>query len=124
MVVVRLAVLPLVLLCLAVLPVASAAAHAAATTHASASTPCTAFGKSWEHQYNAAGGPVKIVSACCGIKSARTHNSMCKVMVTGRAGMMGAGMFGCSIATVAEDGNILANRAQACVRVGSAALPA
>ena len=123
---VRLAALPLVLLCLAVVPIASAATHGAATaSQGSASTPCTAFGKSWAHQYNAAGGPVKIVSACCGIKSARTHNSMCKVMVTGRQGMMGAGTFGCSVATVAEDGSILANRPQACVRIGAGvALPA
>lgn len=118
---VRPAALPLALLCLAVAPVASAATRAGTVTHASASTPCTAFGKSWLRQYNAAGGPVKIVSACCGLKSSRTHNSLCKVMVTGRKGMMGAGMFGCSIATVAADGNILANRPQACARTGGSA---
>lgn len=122
---VRLAALPLALLCLAVVPVASAASHAVVLTHGSATKPCTSFGKSFVRQYNAAGGPVKIVSACCGVKSLRTHNSLCKVMVTGRKGYMGAGMFGCSVATVAADFSILANKPQACVRVdGGASLPA
>ena len=79
--------------------------------------PCTAFGKNWAAKYNAAGGPIRIVSVCCGIRSARTHNSACKVMVTVRQGP-GHGTFGCSVATVAANGNILANRPQACVRSG------
>jgi hypothetical protein len=85
---------------------------------------CTAFGKAWASKYNAAGGPVKIVSVCCGLRSVRTHNSACKVMVTVRKGP-GEGTFGCSVATVAANGNILANRPQACVRSGAvASLPA
>jgi hypothetical protein len=104
----------------------SASAAAAATDAAQPTTPhlCTAFGKTWASKYNAAGGPVKIVSVCCGLRSVRTHNSACKVMVTVRKGP-GEGTFGCGIATVAANGNILANRPQACVRSGGiASLPA
>ena len=85
--------------------------------------PCTTFGKNWAARYNAAGGPIRIVSVCCGLRSVRTHNSACKVMVTVRQGP-GHGTFGCGIATVAENGNILANKPQACVRSGGrVALP-
>lgn len=85
---------------------------------------CTAFGKSWAHKYNAAGGPVKIVSACCGHRSLQTGNAACKVMVTVRKGH-GVGTFGCSIATVAANGDILANKPQSCAReAGVASLPA
>jgi hypothetical protein len=39
--------------------------------------------------------------------------------------MMGDGMFGCSVATIAASGNVLANKPQACDRTGaSVALPA
>jgi uncharacterized protein YceK len=90
---------------------------------AKAST-CTAFGKSWAHKYNAAGGPIKIVTACCGHRSLQTGNSACKVMVTVRKGP-GEGTFGCSIATVTAKGDIIANRPQACAReAGIASLPA
>jgi hypothetical protein len=83
---------------------------------------CTAFGKSWAHKYNAAGGPVKIVTACCGLRSLRTGNSACKVMVTVRHGP-GEGTFGCSVATVTAKGDIIANKPQACAREAGA-LPA
>jgi len=77
------------------------------------------------NKYNAAGGPIKIVSACCDLRSPQTHKSKCSVMVTGRKGMMGDGTFGCSVATVAADGNILANRPVDCVRArGISSLPA
>jgi hypothetical protein len=102
------------------------ASAVAASTHASATSPriCTAFGKTWASKYNAAGGPIKIVSVCCGLRSLSTHTSACKVMVTVRKGP-GEGTFGCSVATVAANGNILANRPQACVRSGGiASLPA
>jgi hypothetical protein len=86
--------------------------------------PCTAFGKSWMHKYNMAGGPVKIVSVCCALRSPQTGNSACKMMVTVRHGP-GEGTFGCGVATVAKNGDILANRPQACARsAGSVALPA
>jgi hypothetical protein len=85
---------------------------------------CTAFGKTWASKYNAEGGPVKIVAVCCGLRSLRTHRSACTVMVTVRKGP-GEGTFGCSVATVAANGNILANRPQACARsAGVASLPA
>jgi hypothetical protein len=85
---------------------------------------CTAFGRSWMRKYNLAGGPVKIVSACCALRSPQTGTSACKVMVTVRHGP-GEGTFGCSVATVAANGNILANRPQACARsAGIASLPA
>jgi hypothetical protein len=105
---------------------ASASAAAAASNAERATTPhlCTAFGKTWMSRYNAEGGPVKIVSVCCGLRSLRTHNSACKVMVTVRKGP-GEGTFGCSVATVAANGNILANRPQACARsAGLVSLPA
>jgi hypothetical protein len=98
---------------------------AAAASHATAAAPriCTAFGKTWASKYNAAGGPIKIVSVCCGLRSLSTHTSACKVMVTVRKGP-GQGTFGCGVATVAANGNILANRPQACVRSGGiASLP-
>jgi hypothetical protein len=101
------------------------ASAVAASSHARATTPriCTAFGKTWASKYNAAGGPVKIVSVCCGLRSLSTHTSACKVMVTVRKGP-GEGTFGCGVATVAANGNILANRPQACVRSGGiASLP-
>jgi len=101
------------------------ATAAAASSHPSATSTriCTAFGKTWASKYNAAGGPVKIVSVCCGLRSLRTHNAACTVMVTVRNGP-GQGTFGCGVATVAADGNILANRPQACVRSGGiASLP-
>ena len=102
---------------------ASAAAAATAPPRPGAPRLCTAFGKTWMTKYNAEGGPVKIVSVCCGLRSVRTHNAACTVMVTVRKGP-GEGTFGCSVATVAANGNILANRPQACVRSGSAvALP-
>ena len=86
--------------------------------------PCTAFGKSWAHKYNLAGGPIKIVSVCCGLRSPQTGNSACKMMVTVRHGP-GEGTFGCGVATVAKNGDILANRPQACARsAGVSALPA
>ena len=98
---------------------APASALAAGSRAQVSPTPhlCTAFGKAWASKYNAAGGPVKIVSVCCGLRSVRTHNSACKVMVTVRKGP-GEGTFGCGVATVAANGNILANRPQACVRSG------
>jgi hypothetical protein len=105
--------------------VAASAVAADAARAAPLTTPrlCTAFGKTWASKYNAAGGPVKIVSVCCGLRSVRTHNSACKVMVTVRKGP-GEGTFGCGVATVAANGNILANRPQACVRSGGiASLP-
>ena len=123
---VRLLALILVAVVVAVPPTASASARSMrVAAHASAVKPCTAFGESWRHKYNAAGGPIKVVAVCCGIRSAKTHNSACAVMVTGRNGMMGAGMFGCSVATIDATGDILANRPQACGRSGSTvALPA
>ena len=105
---------------------APASALAATTRAQVAPIPrlCTAFGKAWASKYNAAGGPVKIVSVCCGLRSVRTHNSACKVMVTVRKGP-GEGTYGCSVATVAPNFDILANRPQACRRLGGvAALPA
>ena len=112
----------LALLC--ALASASAAAGATNAVRATTPHPCTAFGKTWMSKYNAEGGPVKIVSVCCGLRSVRTHNSACKVMVTVRKGP-GEGTFGCSVATVAANGNILANRPQACARsAGIASLPA
>jgi hypothetical protein len=103
---------------------ASAAAAGSNALHATRPVHlCTAFGKAWASKYNAAGGPVKIVAVCCGLRSVRTHNSACKVMVTVRKGP-GEGTFGCGVATVAANGNILANRPQACVRTnGIASLP-
>jgi len=123
---VRLVGLIFVLVVAAVPPAVSAATRSVdVATHASGAKPCTAFGESWKQKYNAAGGPVEIVSVCCDIRSPQTHVSACSVMVTGRKGMMGAGMFGCSIATVTADGSILANRPLACVRTGGlSALPA
>jgi hypothetical protein len=117
--------LGLLLALVSALVVTSAAAAGPDALHASGSTRlCTAFGKTWASKYNAAGGPVKIVSVCCGLRSVRTHNSACKVMVTVRKGP-GEGTFGCGVATVAANGNILANRPQACVRTnGAASLPA
>jgi hypothetical protein len=101
----------------------SAVAHHDATPAAKAST-CTAFGKSWAHKYNAAGGPIKIVTACCAIRSPQTGNSACKVMVTVRKGP-GHGTFGCSVATVTARGDIIANKPQSCAReAGIASLPA
>jgi hypothetical protein len=112
--------LTLALLCALV---SASAAVAGTTSGAKAPHLCTAFGKTWAHKYNAEGGPVKIVSVCCGLRSVRTHNSACKVMVTVRKGP-GEGTFGCGIATVAANGNILANRPEACVRTaGIASLP-
>jgi len=102
------------------------ASAVAASNHTTASSTriCTAFGKTWASKYNAAGGPIKIVSVCCGLRSLSTHTSACKVMVTVRKGP-GEGTFGCSVATVAANGNILANRPQACVRSGGiVSLPA
>lgn len=102
----------------------TAVADRAATPVAHKASPCTAFGRSWAHKYNLAGGPVKIVSACCALRSPQTGNSACRVMVTVRHGP-GEGTFGCSVATVAKNGNILANRPQACARsAGVASLPA
>ena len=84
---------------------------------------CTAFGKLWAKNYNHAGGPVKIVAVCCAVRSSQTRTSACKVMVTVRQGP-GSGTYGCSVATVAANGNILANRPLACRRVnGVASLP-
>jgi len=104
---------------------ATASASEDRTAATTAPRVCTAFGRSWMHKYNAEGGPIKIVSACCALRSPRTHNAACTVMVTGRKGMMGDGMFGCSVATVAVDGNILANKPLACVRArGLSLLPA
>lgn len=60
-------------------------------------------------RYNAQPGPIRIVSTCCGLRSVTTHTSACTVMVTVRKGP-GAGTFGCSVATVAPDFDILANR--------------
>ena len=95
-----------------------------AKAHASKRSVCTAFGKSWAHKYNAAGGPVRIVAACCSARSPQTGNSACRVMVTVRKGP-GEGTFGCSVAIVAANGNILANKPQSCAREsGVAALPA
>ena len=103
---------------------ASAAAEASSAPSATSPRLCTSFGKTWASKYNAERGPVKIVSVCCGLRSLRTHNSACKVMVTVRKGP-GEGTFGCSVATVAANGNILANRPQACARsAGIASLPA
>ena len=86
--------------------------------------PCTAFGKTWAHKYNLAPGPIKIVSVCCGLRSPRTGNSSCRLMVTVRHGP-GEGTFGCGVATVAKNGDILANRPQACARsAGVTSLPA
>lgn len=122
---VRLVGLILVLVVAAVPPAVSAATRSVdVATHASGAKPCTSFGNSWKQKYNAAGGPIKIVSVCCDIRSPQTHDSACSVMVTGRKGMMGAGMFGCSVATVTADGAILANKPLACVRTGGIALPA
>ena len=102
----------------------TAVADRTATPVAHKASPCTAFGRSWAHKYNLAGGPVKIVSACCALRSPQTGNSACRVMVTVRHGP-GEGTFGCGVATVAKDGNILANRPQACARsAGVASLPA
>ena len=99
-----------------------AAHHTAVPT--AKTTTCTAFGKSWAHKYNAAGGPVKIVSACCSHRSLQTGNSACKVMVTVRRGH-GHGTFGCSVATVTASGDIIANKPQSCAReAGIASLPA
>jgi hypothetical protein len=112
---------------LCVLVPASASVATASAHRAAGASPvvCTAFGRTWMNRYNAAGGPIKIVSSCCGHRSVRTHNSACTVMVTGRKGMMGEGMFGCSIATVAANGNILANRALDCAHArGLSSLPA
>ncbi|HEY3921790.1 MAG TPA: hypothetical protein VGL76_06720, partial [Gaiellaceae bacterium] len=95
-------------------PTASASTRSAGVAmHASATKPCTTFGETWRHRYNAAGGPFKIVAVCCGIRSPKTHASACSVMITGRKGMMGDGMFGCSVATIAASGNVLANKPQA-----------
>jgi hypothetical protein len=100
----------------------TARAHHAAP--AARTATCTAFGKSWAHKYNAAGGPIKIVAACCAHRSLQTGNSACKVMVTVRRGP-GEGTFGCSVATVTANGDIIANRPQACAReAGIASLPA
>jgi hypothetical protein len=100
----------------------SARAHHAAP--AVKTSTCTAFGRSWAHKYNAAGGPVKIVAACCSHRSLLTGNSACKVMVTVRKGP-GEGTFGCSVATVSAKGDILANKPQSCAReAGVASLPA
>jgi len=98
--------------------------HTATPVAHKVSSPCTAFGRSWAHKYNMAGGPIKIVSACCALRSPHTGTSACKVMVTVRHGP-GEGTFGCGVATVAKNGNILANRPQACARsAGVASLPA
>jgi hypothetical protein len=116
--------LTLALLCLLASGCGSAGtarAHHAATPAAKTST-CTAFGKSWAHKYNAAGGPIKIVTACCAHRSLQTGNSACEVMVTVRKGP-GEGTFGCSVATVTADGDIIANKPQACAREAGA-LPA
>jgi hypothetical protein len=100
----------------------TARAHHAAP--AARTATCTAFGKSWAHKYNAAGGPIKIVAACCAHRSLQTGNSACQVMVTVRRGP-GEGTFGCSVATVTANGDIIANRPQACAReAGIASLPA
>jgi len=120
---VRLVGLILVLVVVAAPSSVSAATRSAGTvSHVSALKPCTAFGSSWAQKYNATGGPVKIVSVCCANRSPQTHDSACNVMVTGRKGMMGAGMFGCSVATVTAAGDILANRPLACVRTGGLTL--
>ena len=110
--------------CCVLVPAWTATASASSSV-STAPRVCTAFGRTWMHNYNAEGGPIKIVSACCALRSPRTHNAACTVMVTGRKGMMGDGMFGCSVATVAIDGNILANKPLACVRArGISMLPA
>jgi hypothetical protein len=116
---VRLVGLILVLVVVAA-PPSLAATTKPSTVNAPASgvRPCTSFGTSWASKYNAKGGPIKIVSVCCGLRSSRTHDAACSVMVTGRNGMMGAGMFGCSVATVGADGSILANKPLACERTG------
>jgi hypothetical protein len=102
----------------------TAVADRTATPVVHKASPCTAFGRSWAHKYNLAGGPVKIVSACCALRSPQTGNSACRVMVTVRHGP-GEGTFGCGVATVAKNGTILANRPQACARsAGVASLPA
>jgi hypothetical protein len=85
---------------------------------AASSGACSAFGATWAHRYNARGGPVKIVAICCGAPQASSGNSACRVMVTGRPGFMGAGMLGCSLLTLARNGEMLANRHQTCARVG------
>jgi hypothetical protein len=104
---------------------AFASAAAGSTNAVRATTPhlCTAFGKTWMSRYNAEGGPVKIVSVCCGLRSPKTHLSACKMVVTGRDGMMGAGMYGCGIATVAANGNVLANKPRDCVSLSGISLP-
>ena len=114
------------LLVLAVVAVPSTAAatlraSSAGTLHGSNATICTAFGKTWAKKYNAAPGPVRIVTICCGLPSVRTHLSSCKMMITGRKGGMGDGMFGCGVATVSPTGNVLANKPLDCVRATSAA---
>ena len=118
--------LTLALLCLLASGCGSAGTadvHHAATPAAKTST-CTAFGKTWAHKYNAAGGPIKIVTACCAHRSLQTGNSACKVMVTVRKGP-GHGTYGCSVATVTAAGDIIANKPQACAReAGLGSLPA
>jgi hypothetical protein len=107
----------LALLCVAAAAaasVASARAHQEGTVH-----PCTAFGASWMKQYNADRGPIKIVAVCCALRSPKTGNSACRVMVTVRKGGSGAGTFGCVVSTVASNGNVLANRPLACKRTPS-----
>jgi hypothetical protein len=113
----------LVVVCVAVPSTASATSRASTLTdvHITAGTTCTAFGKAWARKYNAGGAPFRIVSVCCGIPSVRTHLSSCKMMITGRKGGMGDGMFGCGVATVSPTGNVLANKPLDCVRATSAA---
>jgi hypothetical protein len=111
--------LTLALLCLAV-----PASAIGSSAHADRAQLCTAFGKTFLHRYNAEPGPIRIVNICCGLRSVKTGNSLCKVMVTVRKGP-GEGTYGCGVATVAPNFDILANRPQACRRLGGiASLPA
>lgn len=111
-------------LTLALLCAAVPASAVAAPAHQGHAAICTAFGRTFLHRYNAEPGPVRIVTVCCALRSVKTGNSACKVMVTVRKGP-GEGTYGCSVATVTPKFEILANRPQACRRLGGvAALPA
>jgi len=110
-------------LTLAFVCAAAPAVALGAPAHQARTAPCTAFGTSWAKRYNAAPGPIRIVSVCCALRSPKTGNSACKVKVTVRKGP-GHGTFGCVIATVARNGDILGNRAQDCRRLtGMVTLP-
>ena len=111
-------------LTLALLCAAVPASAVGAGAHVTKAPLCTAFGNTFLHRYNAEPGPIRIVNICCALRSVKTGNSQCKVMVTVRRGP-GQGTYGCSVATVAPNFDILANRPQACKRLGGvASLPA